>query len=420
MNAEIIAIGSELLLGQISNTNAQFLSKQLANYGVNVYYHNVVGDNANRLKETISQAEKRSNLIIFTGGLGPTKDDLTKETIASVIGRPLVTDDEALNRIEAYFKRRHRTMTENNRKQALIIEGSTVLANDHGMAPGMAFTEKNNHYLLLPGPPKEMEPMFINYGLPFILSQLEETTQITSRVLNFFDIGESQLETELLDLIETQTNPTIAPLAKDGEVTLRLTVKHDNIQVGNSLLDEIEEKILKRVGKFFYGYDDTSLIDETLALLQERNITVASAESYTGGSFCASLTEKAGVSSVYKGSIICYSNDVKRSVLQVPSEVFEKYGAVSSECAKLLAENVRRLLDTDVGISFTGVAGPGQIEEKEVGTVYIAVSTRGRDTKTYPLKLAGTREQIQSRSAKHGLYCLLKQFNKGGNKNDVF
>ena len=416
MNAEIIAIGSELLLGQISNTNAQFLSKQLANYGVNVYYHNVVGDNRIRLTEAITHAQERSNLIIFTGGLGPTKDDLTKETIASVLGRPLVSDDEALDRIEAYFQRRNRVMTENNRKQAIVIEGSNVLANDHGMAPGMALKEKDIYYILLPGPPKEMEPMFINYGLPFILSHLEGTTQITSRVLNFFDIGESQLETELLDLIETQTNPTIAPLAKDGEVTLRLTVKHESRQAGNKLLDDLEQQILKRVGSFFYGYDNTSLINETLAVLRKRNITIASAESYTGGAFSALLTEKAGVSSVYKGGIVCYSNDVKRSLLHVPNDVIEKYGAVSSECAKHLAENVREILHADVGISFTGVAGPTKLEGKEIGTVYIAVSILGAETQVYPLKLAGTREQIQSRSAKHGLYCLLKQFNKGGNK----
>lgn len=415
MNAEIIAIGSELLLGQISNTNAQFLSKQLANIGVNVYYHTVVGDNPIRLTETISLAQKRSKLIIFTGGLGPTQDDLTKETIASCVGRSLVIDEEAVRRIASYFKRRNRVMTANNRKQALVIDGSTVLANDHGMAPGMAFKAGGNHYILLPGPPKEMEPMFLNYALPFISSELEETTQIISRVLNFFDIGESQLETELIDLIEAQTNPTIAPLAKEGEVTIRLTVKHENRHEGEKLLDNLEKEILARVGQFFYGYNETSLTKEVINHCVKENITIASAESLTGGKFTAEIASHSGVSSFLKGGIVCYSSEIKQSLLNVPKQIIEDFGAVSEQCAKVLAENVKDLMKTEVGISFTGVAGPDKLEDKEVGTVFIGVSMVGKETKVYPLQLAGTREQIQSRSVKHGLHCLLKQFYKGGN-----
>lgn len=419
MNAEVIAIGSELLLGQIANSNAQFISKELANIGVNVYHHSVVGDNKSRLTDLVLQAQKRGNLIIFTGGLGPTKDDLTKETIASCVGRSLVSDEEAVHRIERYFKKRNRVMTENNRKQALVIDGSTILPNDYGMAPGMAFKESGVYYLLLPGPPTEMEPMFTKYGLSFILSQQEKSTQIISRVLNFFDIGESQLETELLDLIETQANPTIAPLAKEGEVTIRLTVKHVNRQAGEKLLDELENKILSRVGKFFYGYNETSLLSEVFKYTREQNKTVAAAESITGGRFSAEMTAIHGASKIYKGGIVCYDSEVKKSILQVPVEILEKYGEVSKECASYLAENVRQLLNADIGISFTGVAGPSKLEGKEVGTVFIAVSTAGETTKVYPLNLAGTREQIQSRSVKHGLHSLLKQFQKGG-KNDVF
>ncbi|OIJ17902.1 competence/damage-inducible protein A [Anaerobacillus alkalidiazotrophicus] len=415
MNAEIIAIGSELLLGQISNTNAQFLSKQLANIGVNVYHHSVVGDNRARLIEIITQAQKRSNLIVVTGGLGPTKDDLTKETIAECVGRSLITDKEALINIEEYFKRRNRVMSENNRKQALVISGCTILPNDHGMAPGMALKENGVSYVLLPGPPKEMEPMFINYGLSFLVSQLEKTTKISSRVLNFFDIGESQLETELLDLIDNQTNPTIAPLAKDGEVTIRLTVKYENEKEGAALLDEIEGKILARVGEFFYGYDDTSLLKEVIKQLKDEGITIASAESLTGGLFSSEITKVSGASTIFKGGIVCYSNDSKQSILKVPDEIINEFGAVSSECAKALADNVKDLTGATIGISFTGVAGPNKLENKEVGTVYIGISVIGKKTIVYPLKLAGSREQIQSRSVKYGLYSLMKHFSKGGN-----
>lgn len=410
MNAEIIAIGSELLLGQIANTNSQFLSKQLANIGINVYYHTVVGDNCGRVSEAIHHAQKRSNLIIFTGGLGPTKDDLTKETIAASIGRSLVIDKEALDNIEAYFKRRNRIMTENNRKQALVIEGSKVLPNDNGMAPGMALKKDGIYYLLLPGPPKEMEPMFTTYGLSFLFSQLDKSAQIISRVLNFYGIGESQLETELIDLIEGQTNPTIAPLAKDGEVTIRLTVKHESKEEGLKLIDELEKKIMARVGSYFYGYDETSLAKELALTFDNENLTIAAAESLTGGLFSSELTQNPGISEIFKGGITCYSNEVKQSLLHVPKEVLEQVGAVSEECAKLLAENVRQLLNTDVGISFTGVAGPTKIEGKEIGTVFIAISRLGEDTRIYSLNLAGTREQIQSRSVKYGLYLLLKQF----------
>ncbi|QOY34542.1 competence/damage-inducible protein A [Anaerobacillus isosaccharinicus] len=410
MNAEIIAIGSELLLGQITNTNAQYISKQLANVGINVYYHTVVGDNSVRLSEAIDQAQKRSNLIIFTGGLGPTKDDLTKETITASVGRSLVTDQEALDSIEAYFKRRNRVMTDNNRKQALVIEGSSILRNDHGMAPGMVFKDNGVYYLLLPGPPKEMEPMFMTYALPFLLTQLDESAQIVSRVLNFYGIGESQLETELIDLIEAQTNPTIAPLAKDGEVTIRLTVKHENEVEGAKLLDELEKKILTRVGSFFYGYNETSLTKEVALVFGEKKLRIAAAESITGGLFSSELTQNPGVSEFFVGGVTCYSNEVKQSLLNVPKEVIDEFGAVSEECARFLAENVRELLKTDVGISFTGIAGPTEIEGKEIGTVFIGVSKLGEQTRIYPIKLAGTREQIQGRSVKYGLYCLLKQF----------
>lgn len=408
MNAEIIAVGSELLLGQIVNTNARFLSRQLAEIGVNVFYHTVVGDNSDRLKSAIELAEKRSNLIIFTGGLGPTKDDLTKETIAKHLGANLVIDTVALQSIEAYFERTKRIMTENNKKQALVLEASEVLPNDHGMAPGMLFCNKTHTYMLLPGPPKEMEPMFYHYGRQALLSRMESTERIVSRVLRFFGIGESLLETEIEDLIDQQTNPTIAPLAADGEVTLRLTVKHSSIDVAHDLLAKTEEEIQNRVGQYFYGYDETSLMEELVKLLKQKKLTIAVAESLTGGMFQSQMTAISGVSEIFKGGMVCYTNEVKMHELHVNKETIETDGAVSHACAEQLATNVRAKFNADIGISFTGVAGPDALEGKPPGTVYIGFSMKGKQTTTAEFQLGGSRELVRIRSVMNGCNIVRK------------
>ncbi|GIN61600.1 putative competence-damage inducible protein [Robertmurraya siralis] len=407
MNAEIIAVGSELLLGQIVNTNAQFLSKQLANIGVNVYYHTVVGDNPERLKGALEIAESRADLIILTGGLGPTKDDLTKETIASHLGKKLVHDEVALSSIEQYFQTINRVMTDNNRKQALVLEGAAVLPNDHGMAPGMVVTVNERSYMLLPGPPKELEPMFSQYGEKEILKLQPINDKIVSRVLRFFGIGESMLETEIDDLIDGQQNPTIAPLAADGEVTLRLTAKAKNEELAHQLIDKTEQQILARVGEYFYGYDSTSLMNELFQELDARNLTIACAESLTGGLFQQEITSISGAGDVFKGGVVCYATEVKKHVLNVKKETTETYGAVSAACALELAENVRSLIQADIGISFTGVAGPAKQEGKPVGMVFIGISIKGREPKYEQLQLAGTREGIRLRTIKHGCHFLL-------------
>lgn len=409
MNAEIIAVGSELLLGQITNTNAKFLSQQLANIGVNVFYHTVVGDNPERLKHALEIAESRAELIIFTGGLGPTKDDLTKETIATHLGKRLVYDEHAMESIELFFQRIKRAMTENNRKQALVLEGSTVLPNDHGMAPGMLLVSGKRMYMLLPGPPKEMEPMFVDYGEKAILSQLQVQEKIVSRVLRFFGIGESMLETEIEDLIDAQQNPTIAPLAGDGEVTLRLTAKEKTKEAALQLIEETEDKILERVGQYFYGYDSTSLMNEVFLKLKEENLTMACAESLTGGLFQQEITSIPGAGDIFKGGVVCYATEVKNSVLKVRKETTEIEGAVSSACAKELAENVREIVQADVGLSFTGVAGPSEQEGKPVGMVFVGVAIKGQPTYVEELQLAGTREGIRLRSVKYGCYILLNR-----------
>ncbi|HEX6922573.1 MAG TPA: competence/damage-inducible protein A [Bacillales bacterium] len=408
MDAEIIAVGSELLLGQIANTNAQFLSQELAGLGVNVYYHTVVGDNRERLRDAITHARDRADLIIFSGGLGPTKDDLTKETIAKSLGRELVYDENAMEAIEDYFRKTKRVMTENNKKQALVIEGSKVLTNDHGMAPGMALEAGGKTYMLFPGPPRELKPMFLNYGTTYLQKGFDTREHIVSRVLRFFGIGESQLETKILDLIDAQTNPTIAPLAGFGEVTLRLTSKSSTSEEAYRLIDSLETTILSRVGDYFYGYGDTTLENEVFKRLRDNERTIACAESLTGGWFSKTLTDLSGASGVFNGGIVCYTNEVKENVLKVPGTVLEKDGAVSEACAKALAENVRELLGADIGISFTGVAGPDKSEGKEVGTVYIGIAEDGVPARVHSLLLAGGRGRIRSQTMKHGFFQLLK------------
>lgn len=409
MNGEIIAVGSELLLGQIANTNAQYLGKKLAEIGMNVYYHTVVGDNGGRLKQALKIAESRSDFVIITGGLGPTKDDLTKETISEQLNRPLIFDEGALLQIENYFRKMNRPITENNRKQALVIEGCTVLPNHWGMAPGMVIENRGKVYMLLPGPPSEMKPMYETFGEKILLSFMGTDGKIVSRVLRFFGIGEAQIETELEDFIVNQSNPTIAPLAEDGEVTIRLTAKEKTEDKANELLNELEEKILDRVGKYFYGYDDQSIMKTLFTYLKENDLTIACAESLTGGLFQQQFTSFPGAGDVFKGGVVCYSTNIKHKVLQVKKETIETVGVVSEECALQLAENVRQLMETDIGISFTGVAGPTEQEGKPVGTVFIGISIKGKGTYPLRLQLAGTREMIRLRTVKHGAYHLWKK-----------
>lgn len=412
MNAEIIAVGSELLLGQIVNSNARFLSRELADLGVNVFYHTVVGDNPARLKQAMAIAEQRADFIVFTGGLGPTKDDLTKDTIALHLGRKLVLDQHAMDSIEQYFAKTNRHMTENNRRQAMVIEGSVILKNDHGMAPGMFLSAAEHKYMLLPGPPSEMEPMFRVYGREAIVSHMGRQASITSKVLRFFGIGEAALEAEIEDLIDRQSNPTIAPLAGDGEVTLRLTAKDEEAMTAEKLIDQLEKEIMGKVGGFFYGYGETTLMSELSKMLKDKNLTISVAESLTGGMFQQELTSEPGASDLFKGGIVCYSNQAKINLVQVNEETIESHGAVSEECAKELAVNIARLLDADIGISFTGVAGPSALEGQPPGTVYVGISIKGEPARSVKFVLGGSREAIRMRAVKLGCQLVLTSLKK--------
>lgn len=407
MNAEIIAVGSELLLGQIANTNGQYISKELALLGIDVYRHTVVGDNAGRLREALAEAEERADIVILTGGLGPTDDDLTRETVAAHLGKKIAVHSPSLENIETFFAKSKRAVTPSNRKQAHHIVGSNVFMNKAGLACGMACSNERTHFLLLPGPPREMKAMIQASVKPYIKNLYPKAKAVRSRVLRFFGIGESSLEDQLKDLIETQTNPTLAPLAEEGEVTLRLTIKEQDRDLAIKSLDDLECKVRQRVGNYLYGYGEDTLMGKALELLKEKEWTVAAAESLTGGLFSQELTSLPGASSVFAGGAITYTNEVKENVLGIDSLLLERDGAVSENCAKKMAEQVKEKFKSSIGISFTGVAGPGAHEGKLPGDVWVGVATpEGSFAKN--LTLSGSRSTIRIQTVKHGAHLLLK------------
>lgn len=409
MKVEIIAVGSELLLGQITNTNATFMSERLAEIGADVYYHTVVGDNPKRLKEAIEVAEKRADVLIFSGGLGPTKDDMTKETIAGHIGLTLELNQEALTYIESYFTRSKRAMTENNKKQALVFKGSTVLNNRTGMAPGMAVKNNGKHYILLPGPPHEMQPMFVDEAIPYLLSENGKQEIITSQVLKFYGIGEAELEHRIQPILERQTNPTIAPLATADAVTLRITAKASTIEAAKALIAPVEAEIREIVGEFVFGTNDDTLSSKTLALLQAHEYTISAAESLTAGLFMAELGSEPGISSALVGGLVVYNEQAKMEQLGVSEQVLAEHGIVSSECAAALALKVQEKFQTDIGIGITGAAGPTPHDGEPAGTVWIGIALPNQVPATYKLLLSGSRNANRQRTARFALYYLIKE-----------
>lgn len=409
MKVEIIAVGSELLLGQITNTNASFISSRLAEIGADVYYHTVVGDNPARLKEAIEIAEKRADVLIFSGGLGPTKDDMTKETIANHIGLELVSNEEALGFIEDFFKRSKRGMTENNKKQALVFKGATVLANQTGMAPGMAVEAQGRHYLLLPGPPHELQPMFENEAIPYLLQLSGVQEVITSRVLKFYGIGEAELEHRIQPILEKQSNPTIAPLATAEAVTLRITAKATTMEAANALIDPVDEEIRSVVGEFIYGTNEDTLSSKVAELLTQHGFTLAAAESLTAGLFMAEFARQPGISAALAGGVVVYDAEAKVQQLGLEKSFLETYGIVSSECAASLALSVQQKFHAHNGVGITGAAGPTPHDGVPVGTVWIGIALPDRAPATYKLLLSGTRNANRERSARFALYYLIKE-----------
>ncbi len=403
ISAEIVAVGTELLLGQISNTNGQWLSKRLADYGVNVYHHSVVGDNLDRVKQVFTTAAKRSDIVLVTGGLGPTEDDMTRDAFQEIYGVDVEVDEASLRKITSYFKNNNRNMTPNNRKQALVFKGSQVLPNEVGMAPGMAMETEDATWFFMPGVPREMKQIADEYAFPYIKNKYRLDRIIQSRMLRFVGIGESQLEHQLQSVIAEQTNPTIAPLASEGEVAVRLTASAPTSESAERMISEAEERILEQVGEYFYGYDEESLEAKAVEKLKSGGWTIAAAESLTGGMFTSRLVSVPGTSQVVAGSVVCYSPEVKRSVVKVLPETIDRFGTVSEQCAQEMAENIRSEFGTDIGISFTGVAGPGDSEGNPPGTVFIGVSQDQKATKVYQFKFNGNREAVRARTVKKGL-----------------
>ena len=410
MNAEILCVGTELLLGGTVNTNATYLSKGLASIGVSVYHHSVVGDNPRRLKDSLNLALTRADLVILTGGLGPTYDDLTKEMVAEYFHRDMQMHEDSLQRITEYFRQIGREMTENNKKQALMPKGAVVFPNEHGTAPGLAVEENGKMAVLLPGPPREMRPMFDKEVLPFL--QERSNVVFYSQNIHIFGMGESKVESILKPLMLESLNPTVAPYAKDGEVMLRVTASAKDESSARSLTQPMVKKICATLGDVVYGVDIGDLQTAAVKKLTQMGLKVATAESCTGGFVSKRLTEVPGSSAVFECGICSYANRIKEQLLGVRGETLEQYGAVSPQTAQEMARGVRRLSGAEIGVSTTGIAGPdGGTPEKPVGLVYVGVDSEWYSD-VLELHLArgraDERDLIRYLAASHALGQILK------------
>lgn len=411
MKAEIIAVGTELLLGDILNTNAQFLSKQLAMLGIEVYHQTVIGDNGERLLEAFDEAFKRCDVVITSGGLGPTKDDITKEMAAKYFGKELTLNEEELKNIEQYFNKTGKKMTENNRKQAYFPKNDIILKNNNGTAPGAIMKGENGGIIIvLPGPPKELIPMFKESVVPYLKNTTDST--LYSKIIRLFGIGESTMEDEIKDILESQTNPTVAPYAKESDLILRITSKAKDEKEAKKLIEPLEKQITQRLAKYIYGTNEDTLESVVGEKLIKENLTIASAESCTGGMLSSKLVNVPSISKVFIEGAVTYSNQSKMGRLSVKKETLEKYGAVSKETAIEMAEGIAKSARTDIGISTTGIAGPeGGTSEKPVGLVYIGLYIKG-NTLVKELNIKGSRERVRTRATMEALNFLRLELNK--------
>ncbi len=401
MKAEIIAVGTELLLGETVNTNAQYIARELANLGIDTYYQSVVGDNAERLYEAYKIAFGRADLVITTGGLGPTKDDITKEVAAQFLNKRMVPHKESLEAIREFFAKRGLPVNDGNRKQGYFPEGSIVLPNSVGTAPACIIEDKNIKLILLPGPPRENIPLFETHIIPYLQKYRDKV--FVSKTLNVTGIGEGQMEEMIMDIIENQTNPTVAPYSKARAITIRIAASASTREEAERLIAPVENQIRDRLGIYVYGEGNISLEAVVAELLIEKGLTIATAESCTGGLLSARLVNYPGISSVFMEGIISYSNQSKVRLLGVKPETLERYGAVSEEVAKEMAEGVRRIAGTDIGVSITGVAGPdGGTEAHPVGLAYIGICINGV-TKIKKINTSGSRSRIRNRLANTAL-----------------
>lgn len=418
MVVELISVGTELLLGNIVNTNAQYLAQKCAELGLSVYYQSCVGDNAKRLEDTIRLALSRSDVVILRGGLGPTEDDITKETAAAVFETELKEDAHTRQRIEAYFEK-NKEIPENNWKQAQVPAGAKVLDNDNGTAPGLIMEKGEKTLILLPGPPNELIPMFQESVIPYLKGRCSDA--IVSAMIKSCGIGESKVAAMLNDIIEEQTNPTIATYAKTGEVDIRVTASAPTEKEAKKLVRPVVEKIKSRLkDAVFTTEEDVTLEEEVVRLLNKYELTLATAESCTGGLLGGRLVNVPGVSDVYKAGFITYSNKAKRKYLDVSKNTLKKYGAVSKETAKEMAKGGVFQTDADICIAVTGLAGPGgATKEKPVGLVYIACYIGDKvQVKEYHFK--GNRNKIREQTVVRALdtvrRCILDKYHETARK----
>ena len=394
MTAEIICVGTELLLGNIVNTNAAFLSEKLAYLGINCYFQTVVGDNRDRLLSVINTALSRADILIFSGGLGPTEDDLTKETVAEALGKKLIRDKWAEQEIADYFALRGRIPTDNNWKQADVIEGCEILYNKNGTAPGIFVSEGEKTVILLPGPPLELKSMFTDSVMPKLQQKCGQV--FYSQTVKIVGPGESSVETQILDMLDTQDNPTIAPYAKTGEVHLRVTARAKDEKEAREKTAPVVEELYRRFGNAVYTTDADETLEMALTkFLIKKKYTMTTAESCTGGMIAARMVNAPGVSAVLKSGFITYANEAKEELLGVSHDTLEKFGAVSRETAEEMAEGAVKAAHTDAAIAVTGIAGPdGGTKEKPVGLVYIGVNVRG-NVEVREYHFSGSRQKIR-------------------------
>lgn len=374
MIVELVSTGTELLLGQIINTNAPFLAKQLNALGFDVLYQSVVGDNHERMSQVIERALARADIVITSGGLGPTQGDITKEVVAKIVNSSLVLHESSLKKIENFFSRRDLEMPANNKRQAMVPEHALIIENHNGTAPGIIVEYENKVIINLPGPPHELESMFIHSIAPYLQQRFGAQGVIASRVLHTCGISESLLEEEIKDIILEQDNPTIALLAKKGEIQIRLTAKATTQDEALILISELEHNITNRVGRYIFAINNETMETVVGRLLKNKNLTLALAESCTGGLVSSRITDIPGSSDYFIGSIICYSNQIKINEIGVPNAIIDCQGAVSEETAKAMAMGIRNKFKADIGVGITGIAGPGGATSiKPVGLVYAAI-----------------------------------------------
>ena len=422
MIAEIVTVGTEILLGNIVNTNSAYLAVECANLGLTVYYQSVVGDNEERMKAVIRTALDRSDVVILTGGLGPTEDDLTKEVTAEVMGMPLVEDAHSKERIERYMKEykknnSQRRITSNNYKQALIPEGALVLDNHNGTAPGLILEKDGKIAILLPGPPVELKPMFTEEVYPYLRKKQPEI--IYSQVVKICGIGESQVAEDIQDMIQAQTNPTIAPYAKIGEVHLRITAKSSDEKEGKKLIKPVVRELKRRFGRNIFATEAEKTLEEAVVdMLRDQQLTLALAESCTGGEIAARIVNVPGASQVFTHGFVTYSNRAKRKCLGVKKATLKLEGAVSAKCAKEMAKGGCNAAEADICLSITGLAGPdGGTKETPVGTVFMGCCYNGKVV-TREFHFTGNRTKIRQQATAHALAFLRECMMEGISKSE--